>query len=96
MISASWIVVLEAEGYGRLVLNGQGDDNLPDGWAETKVSIKRSPTYYGLNRMVSTSLKFVTNGKDYISRIYENEGTEFNINIAFYEYNEPPTDQFLT
>ena len=95
MISPSWICVLESFGYDRLVLNGQGDNNLPDGWAEQKVSIKRSPTYYGLFRNITTSLQFVTNGKDYIQRIYENEGTEYKINIAFYEYNELPTDKYL-
>jgi len=95
MNSTPWICVLEAIGYGRLVLNGQGDNNLPDGWAEKKVSIKRSPTYFGLNRMVSTSLQFVTNGKDYIQRIYENEGTEFVINIAWFEYQELPIDKYF-
>ena len=95
MISASWICVLKAEGYDDLVLNGQGDNNLPEGWEQKKVAIKRSPTYFGLNRMVTTSPKFVTNGKDYIQRIFENEGTQFQINIAFYEYNEPPTDKYF-
>ncbi len=86
---------MEAFGYDRLVLNGQGDNNLPDGWADQRVNIKRSPTYFGLNRMITTSVKFVTNGKDYIQRIYENEGTEFVINIAWYEYNELPTDKYF-
>ena len=95
MINTPWICVLEAFGYDRLVLNGQGDNNLPDGWAEKRVNIKRSPTYYGLNRIITTSVKFVTNGKDYVQRIYENEGTEFKINIAWYEYNELPTDKYL-
>lgn len=95
MISSPWIVVIEAEGYGRTVLNGQGDNNLPDGWNEKRVSIKRSRTYFGLNRMITTSLKFVTNGKDLIQRIYENEGTEFEVNIAWYEYNELPIDKYF-
>ena len=94
MIQSEFIYVLESEGYGRLVLNGEGDNNLPLGFDEQRVSITRSPKYYGLFREFSTSLRFVKNGRDYIQSVYENEGTEQTINIGVYEYQPSPVDKY--
>jgi hypothetical protein len=88
--NATWIYVLESEGFGRLVL-----EYAPDGWSEAKVSIKRSPTFSGLFRSFNTSLKFVKDGKDYIQNVYETKGTEWKINIGIYQYNPIPVDKYL-
>ena len=42
MINTPWICVIEAFGYDRLLLNGQGDNNLPDGWKEQPDSVPPS------------------------------------------------------
>src|SRR5574343_445286 len=90
MTNKTWLYVLESEGFGRLVL-----EYSPIGWDEAKVSIKRSPTYYGLFREFNTALKFVKDGKDYIQQVYELKGTEWEIKIGIYEYNPVPVDKFV-
>ena len=95
MIQAQFIYVLKATGYDDLILNGQNDNNLPRGFDEQRVSITRSPQFYGLFRNYTTSLEFVTTGMLWIQKIYEIEGTEFTINIGIYEYNELPVDSYL-
>lgn len=90
MINKQWIFVLKADGYGSIKLN-----NSPKGWDEQKVSIKRSPSYWGLNRNISTSLQFVKEGWEYIKNIYDKEGVEFEIEIGIYQYNQRPIDKYL-
>ena len=89
MTSKNWIYVLESEGYGRLIL-----ESSPLGWEEKKVSIKRSPTYYGLFREFTVKLSFPKDGKTYIQKVYEEQGTEYEINLGIYEYNPSPIDKY--
>jgi len=90
MINAPWICILDSIPGGRVKLN-----DIPEGWDDQQVSIMRSKQYKGLFRGVSTSLRFVGDGKDYIQNIYENTGTETEVKIAFYKYYSPPTDKYL-
>lgn len=94
MLNSQFIYVLESVGYGRLVLNGEGRANLPMGFDEQRISITRSSQFYGLFREFSTSLRFVTDGMNYIQNVYEKEGTEYVINIGIYEYQPAPVDKY--
>lgn len=89
-MAVNWIYVLQSEGFGRKVL-----EYAPDGWEQSKVSIKRSPTYGGLFRSFNTALKFVKDGRDYIQNVYETKGTDYEIEIGIYQYYGMPTDKYL-
>ena len=88
-LTKSFLYVLKADDYEDLILQ----DN-PSGWEDQLVSIMRSPTYYGLFREVSTSLRFVGDGLQYVQDIYEQQGTEYEIRIGIYEYKAPPNDNY--
>lgn len=81
MTNKSWIYVLNSDAKGKVKL-----EHDPMGWEEQRVSVTRSPTYYGLFREVSTSLKFVKDGKDYIQEVYETLGIDAKVFISIYEY----------
>jgi hypothetical protein len=89
MINKNWIYVLKAEGFDTIKLQ----DN-PEGWDQQLTSIKRSPSYFGLFREISTSLRFVGDGAAYLQQVYEQVGTEFEVQIEIYEYSPPPDDIF--
>lgn len=89
MINKDWIFVLDSFALGRAKLE---DD--PDGWDTQRISIKRSKSFFGLFRSFSVSLRFLGDGYQYVRNVYERNGTEHEIKIAIYEYNEK-RDQYL-
>lgn len=90
MTNKQWIYVLKSDSFETIQLQ-----YAPSGWNEQRVSIKRSPSYFGLTRSVSTSLRFFKDGKDFIQNVYERKGTEHEIYIGIYQYNPKPVDKFL-
>lgn len=88
MTNKDYIWVLEAEGYGRVALKHN-----PDGWKEQKITIDRSPSFFGLFTSMSGGIRFVKDGYDYVKRIYEEKGFDYEVKLAIYEYRELPEDR---
>lgn len=71
---------------GRYVLNYN-----PIGWDTTKMTLKRSSKYHGIDIEFSEELQFVKDGKAYIDEVYESEGYQGEIEVIIQERIENST-----
>lgn len=81
MFNLSYKYILDSDEFGTLELQ-----NNPDGWRKTEVTVMRT-TYHGMRRKVSTPIKFVKDGYDYLSEGYRKYGVKWNVTCTVKEYD---------